>query len=89
MAFVVVKGREPSEELAKELVKLVEKVIGPTARPERIIFAEDLPKTRSGKIMRRILKRIARGEDVGDITTLSNPEVVELLRKKVEELKRT
>jgi len=87
LAFVVVKGREPSEDLARELVKLVEKAIGPTARPERIIFAEDLPKTRSGKIMRRILKRLAKGEDVGDITTLSNPEVVELLRRKVEELR--
>jgi acetyl-CoA synthetase len=83
LAFVIVKEREPDDDLVKELIQLVDKVIGPTARPEKIVFADDLPKTRSGKIMRRILKRIAQGEDVGDITTLSNPEVVALLKEKV------
>ncbi len=82
IAFVIVKGRGPSEELSKELVKQVEDVIGPTARPERIVFVDELPKTRSGKIMRRILKRLVMNEEVGDITTLQNPYSVEILKEK-------
>jgi len=60
-------------------------MIGPIARPEGIVFADELPKTRSGKIMRRILKAIVDGKEVGDITTLQNPEVVEVLKRKVKE----
>ena len=82
LAYVVLKeGFKPSEELKKELVKQVDKIIGPTARPEDIIFVEDLPKTRSGKIMRRLLKQIANNEALGDITTLRNPEVVEHIKE--------
>ena len=78
-------GAIESEELRDELSKYIVKMIGPIARPEGIIFADELPKTRSGKIMRRILKAIADGKEVGDITTLQNPEVVEVLEKKVKE----
>lgn len=84
VAFVTLKsGVEPSDELKKELIKQVDKVIGPTARPEQIIFTATLPKTRSGKIMRRVLKGLVRNEDIGDITTLMNPESVEDLKEKV------
>lgn len=84
VAFVLLKaGVQPSEELKKELIKTVDKYIGPTARPAEIYFAEDVPKTRSGKIMRRILKALVRGEPVGDITTLRNPECVEELKRVV------
>jgi acetyl-CoA synthetase len=84
VAFVLLKaGAQPSEELKKELIKTVDKYIGPTARPAEIYFAEDVPKTRSGKIMRRILKALVRGEPVGDITTLRNPECVEELKRVV------
>jgi acetyl-CoA synthetase len=84
VAFVLLKaGAQPSEELKKELIKTVDKYIGPTARPAEIYFAEDVPKTRSGKIMRRVLKALVRGEPVGDITTLRNPECVEELKRVV------
>ena len=59
--------------------------IGPIARPEEIIFSHDLPKTRSGKIMRRLLKDIADGKILGDMTTLADPEVINELKKRYEE----
>ena len=75
----LVKGTEPGEELHRELVDLVRKEIGPIASPDVIQWAPALPKTRSGKIMRRILRKIAAGEihDLGDTSTLADPEVVE------------
>ena len=83
-AYVTLEGdTEPSEELKGELMKQVAKIIGPTARPEEIVFTEDLPKTRSGKIMRRVLKNLATNGEIGDITTLQDPEIVEDLKKKV------
>lgn len=81
-AFVTLKaGLEKSEELRKALVAHVRKEIGPIATPDKIQFADGLPKTRSGKIMRRILKKIAAGEvqDLGDTTTLADPSVVQTL----------
>jgi len=85
IAFVVLeKGYTPSEELTNQLIKQVEHIIGPTARPKKIIYVSDLPKTRSGKIMRRIIKKLITKEPVGDITTLMNPESVEELRKIIE-----
>ena len=86
VAFVMVKkGAEFDEEtLQKELIQLVDDTIGPTARPADIIIADEVPKTRSGKIMRRILKSLVRGEDVGDLTTLRNPETVEELQEKLK-----
>jgi acetyl-CoA synthetase len=84
VAFVLLrKGIEPSEEIRKDLLATVNRVIGPTGRPEEIIFVHDVPKTRSGKIMRRILKSLVRDEPVGDLTTLLNPETVEELKKAV------
>ena len=67
------------EDLKSDLVKLVAKEIGPIAKPDIIQWAPGLPKTRSGKIMRRILRKIASGEkdNFGDISTLLNPEIVE------------
>jgi len=87
-AFVILKaGIEPSEELRKKLVIHVRKEIGPIATPDEIQFAEGLPKTRSGKIMRRILRKIAEGsEQLGDTTTLADAGVVDsLLKGKKEE----
>ncbi|MBW2555044.1 MAG: acetate--CoA ligase [Deltaproteobacteria bacterium] len=81
-AFVTLNsGVEKSDELKKELVKHVRKEIGPIATPDRIHYADGLPKTRSGKIMRRILKKIAAGDvdNLGDISTLAEPKVVEEL----------
>ena len=78
-AFVILKsGATPSDELKKELVMQVRKEIGPIATPDIIHFAPALPKTRSGKIMRRILRKIANDEfeSLGDISTLADPEVV-------------
>jgi acetyl-CoA synthetase len=80
-AYVVLKeGEIPSEELESILTGTVRKVIGPIAKPDQIQFAGDLPKTRSGKIMRRILRKIAAGETdqdaFGDISTLTDPRVV-------------
>jgi len=84
VAFVVLKpGYKPSADLEAEIKKTVDKIIGPIARPERIIFVDDLPKTRSGKIMRRILKALLRNQPLGDITTLMNPESVQMLKERV------
>ncbi len=81
-AFVTLKeGVDESDELKKELILHVRKEIGPIATPEAIQFAQALPKTRSGKIMRRILRKIAEKntDNLGDITTLADPSVVEKL----------
>jgi acetyl-CoA synthetase len=73
-------GEEVSEALKKELVAHVRREIGPIATPDEIQFADSLPKTRSGKIMRRILVKIAAGvSDLGDISTLADPSVVDSL----------
>ncbi|HEC06786.1 MAG TPA: acetyl-coenzyme A synthetase, partial [Thiolapillus brandeum] len=83
-AYVILKAdAEPSDALKQELIELVAKEIGPIAKPDVIQFAPDLPKTRSGKIMRRILRKIAAGqiEDLGDTSTLADPSVVEHLIK--------
>lgn len=76
---ILKKGQAPSAELKDELQTWVRKEIGPIAVPDEMSFVEDLPKTRSGKIMRRVIKAKARGEPVGDISTLANPEAVEEL----------
>jgi acetyl-CoA synthetase len=82
--FVTLKlGVEKTEELRQELRNHVRNDVGPIATPAKVQFADALPKTRSGKIMRRILKRIAAGQvdDLGDVTTLADPTVVETLVK--------
>ncbi|MCK4432413.1 MAG: acetate--CoA ligase [Methanomicrobia archaeon] len=84
VAFVVLKGGyDASEGIKKELLDLVRERIGPTAKPGDIFFGE-LPKTRSGKIMRRILRSLVHGQPVGDTATLLNPESVVDLEKKVK-----
>ncbi len=77
----LVLGNEPSEEMETELKKIVRKIIGPIATPDLIQFSPSLPKTRSGKIMRRILRKIAANEhsELGDTSTLAEPAVVENL----------
>ncbi len=86
MAFVIlVAGSEPSDSLKQELIKHVSKEISPIARPDHLIFVPDLPKTRSGKIMRRVMAALVKGEPAGDITTLANPEVVSEVKHLIEE----
>ena len=79
----LMKGEQYSEELRKELVSWIRSIIGPIAAPDVIQWAPNLPKTRSGKIMRRILRKVACNEEdsIGDISTLSEPEVVDDLIK--------
>ena len=79
-AFVIpMQDVEPSEELKKQIMALVRAQIGPIASIDKLQWVPDLPKTRSGKIMRRILRKIAAGEidDFGDISTLADPSVVQ------------
>ena len=85
VAFVTLKGSEKkSSELRKELIQHVTKEIGAIARPDSIRFADGLPKTRSGKIMRRLLRSIAAGEDVtGDVSTLEDKSVIDSLQQEV------
>ncbi len=81
MAYVIVRGgTEVSAEMGEELRAHVATKIGPTARPKTVIFTEELPKTRSGKIMRRLLRDVAEGRQLGDTTTLADPNVVEEIR---------
>jgi len=85
VAFVTLKsGYEGDEKVAQELREHVAKKIGKIARPHGIIFTADLPKTRSGKIMRRLLRDVARGHPLGDVTTLANAEVVDQIHEMVE-----
>jgi acetyl-CoA synthetase len=85
-AFVTVKeGIRITDALKEELREHVSDKIGPIARPDTILFAAELPKTRSGKIMRRLLKDIAEGRAIGDTTTLADPAVVERLKKEYGE----
>nr|MCH9799003.1 acetate--CoA ligase [Betaproteobacteria bacterium] len=86
VAYVVLKGERPSGEKAKEIVmelrNWVGKDIGPIAKPSEIRFGDNLPKTRSGKIMRRLLRSLAKGEEItSDISTLENPAILEQLKE--------
>jgi acetyl-CoA synthetase len=86
VGYVILKNRaEPSPELVEEIRQHVAQKIGPTARPKRVIVVADLPKTRSGKIMRRLLRDLAEGRDLGDTTTLADPGVVEAIRASAAE----
>ena len=77
-AFVILRsGNEPTDELVKELRNHVGEAIGPIAKPKSLLFTEDLPKTRSGKIMRRLLRDVAEDKALGDVTTLADPSVVD------------
>ena len=84
VGYVILLGTaEPSEELREEVRQHVAKKLGPTARPKSLFVVPDLPKTRSGKIMRRLLRNIAEGEDLGDTTTLLDPDVVGAIRERM------
>ena len=86
VAFVSLReGSQPGGDLGKELRKHVAKKIGAIARPEEVLFAADLPKTRSGKIMRRLLRDIAEGRALGDTTTLADPAVVQSLKEEYDD----
>lgn len=78
-------GHEATAEMAAKISKAVATVVGPIARPDKVYIVGDMPKTRSGKIMRRILATISnQGDLVGDVSTLSNPEIIEQIRKQVQ-----
>ncbi len=80
------EGYEPSDQLAAELREWIGEKIGKIARPKAVILVPDLPKTRSGKIMRRLLRDIAEGHELGDTTTLRDPAVVEEIKRKADEV---
>ncbi len=85
-AFVTLEGDlEGSDELIEEIREHVAKRIGKLARPKRVVWSDDLPKTRSGKIMRRLLRDIAEGRELGDVTTLRDPDVMAQLEDKIKE----
>jgi acetyl-CoA synthetase len=77
------EGIEPGEDVRDRIVGAIEDEIGKFARPGNVVFVDDLPKTRSGKIMRRLLENISNGEDLGDTTTLRDPSVPERIREEV------
>ncbi len=82
-AFVTLRaGVEPSDALVEQLRDHVAKLIGPIAKPKSVLFTEDLPKTRSGKIMRRLLRDVAEDQSLGDTTTLADPTVVDGIKAK-------
>ena len=89
VAYVVLKGSRPADaakakEIAEELRNWVSKTIGPIAKPDEIRFGDNLPKTRSGKIMRRLLRAIANGEEISqDVSTLENPAILEQLKNAI------
>jgi acetyl-CoA synthetase len=89
-AFVTLEGDlDGDDEMVEELRAQVAERIGKLARPKRIIWSGDLPKTRSGKIMRRLLRDIAEGRELGDVTTLRDPAITQELEQKVKERQAT
>jgi acetyl-CoA synthetase len=84
IAFIAQKGDNVSGDLKKEVIEKIKKEIGPIALPKEVYIVDDLPKTRSGKIMRRILRRLFTGEELGDLSTLANPESVDGIKKVIE-----
>ena len=90
VAFVVLKGSRPADaatakQIVEKLRSWVSKELGPIAKPDEIRFGDNLPKTRSGKIMRRLLRNIAKGEEVTqDVSTLENPAILEQLKEIIQ-----
>jgi acetyl-CoA synthetase len=85
---ILQQGVEPSQELKNKIKQHIRKVLGPVATPDEIYFVPKLPKTRSGKIMRRVLKAVASGTNIGDLTTLEDGTSVDEVKKAFEELKK-
>jgi len=77
-------GFEPSKRIEAAVIKAIETSVGKIARPKHVYVVSDMPKTRSGKIMRRVLAAISNGRDIGDVTTLANPEIVEEIQRMVQ-----
>ncbi len=77
-------GSKPSKKIEAAVTEAIERTIGKIARPKHVYIVPDMPKTRSGKIMRRVLASISNGRDIGDVTTLANPDIVEEVRKMVQ-----
>lgn len=87
VGFVILEeGQTPSDQLRQELIQHVSNVIGPIARPKTVVFTPDLPKTRSGKIMRRLLGDIVASRPLGDTVTLRNPEIAEEIKRIYEQI---
>ncbi len=84
VVFAVYHGQKSAEEVKKEVVDKINQTIGPIALPKEVYLVEDLPKTRSGKIMRRVLRKLFTREDLGDLSTLANPECVEKIKEKIQ-----
>ena len=83
--YVALKpGHEPSKEIEQKVSAQINKDIGPIARPKNVWIVPDMPKTRSGKIMRRVIAAVSNFADVGDVTTLANPEIVDGIRQHVQ-----
>ena len=80
----LVPGVSDEQAVSKKVVTTIEKIVGKIARPKTVHVVPDLPKTRSGKIMRRVLAAISNTMDTGDVTTLANPDIVELIRLQVQ-----
>jgi acetyl-CoA synthetase len=80
-------GFEPGEEMQRKVTTAIETEIGKIARPKNVWIVADMPKTRSGKIMRRVIASISNFADVGDVTTLANPEIVDSIRQQVQSAK--
>jgi acetyl-CoA synthetase len=76
-------GFEPSEAIKKKVVAALETMIGKIARPRSVTIVPDMPKTRSGKLMRRVLSAISNRKDTGDVSTLANPEIVTKIQEMV------
>jgi acetyl-CoA synthetase len=88
VAFVTLTGEQQGDDrLAAEIREYVGVRIGKLARPKRIIWADDLPKTRSGKIMRRLLRDVAENRSLGDVTTLTDSAVMDLIKEKLPQAK--
>jgi len=85
VVFVVSKKEKPVEIIKNEVLSLIRKQIGPIATPKEVYLVKDLPKTRSGKIMRRILRKLFTGEELGDLSTLANPESVEEISRVIKQ----
>lgn len=83
VAFVVAKAGAGTETISADVTKTIREVIGPIASPHKVFIVPDLPKTRSGKIMRRLLRKAITGEEMGDLSTLANPESMEKIKEVV------
>ena len=77
-------GIQPGDDVAQKVSQMIVKEIGAIARPKNVWIVSDMPKTRSGKIMRRVIAAVSNFADVGDVTTLANPEIVDQIRHHVQ-----